>query len=50
MTATMRHGPATFSRRRLLLLQRQIEAMLDRWPDPDRQIANIWARRLARFW
>lgn len=36
-------------RRRLLLLQREVQAMLERWPDPDRQIAeNIWARRLAR--
>jgi hypothetical protein len=36
-------------RRRLLLLQRQVQEMLDRWPDPDQPIAqNIWARRLAR--
>ena len=34
---------------RLLLLQRQIRAILERWPDVDRRIAqNIWARRLER--
>jgi hypothetical protein len=36
-------------RRRLLLLQREVHVMLERWPDPDQPIAqNIWARRLAR--
>jgi hypothetical protein len=31
-------------RRRLLLLQQVVQDMLDRWPDPDRPIAqNVWA-------
>jgi hypothetical protein len=35
-------------RRRRLLLQREVQAMLGRWPDPDQIAQNIWARRLAR--
>jgi hypothetical protein len=34
---------------RLLRLEQHLEETLDRWPDPDRQIAlNRWAGRLAR--
>lgn len=43
------HLSAGELRYRLLVLQRQIRAMLERWPDADRRIAqNRWAGRLAR--